>query len=205
MRIAFDASGFLSRIGIEDKLNAFLDSESVMGVISAEYVAVKGDVNAAIARLPESYRDNATKVIEEKLENMDDETFVEAVLGKLSEDVAYGMSTLSLYFDITPVTRQLMDAVEEEKELQKTLQKMAKQLASALKRNLKASLIKLLSDECKNEEEFQNLMHAIFDGDRDAPIIIAVEGADSAEEALATVLNGCIWARMADSTDKEDE
>lgn len=202
-RYAFDASAFLSRIGVEDKLNAFLDSESVREVILAEYEAVKADVTAAIARLPESYRDKATKAIEEKLQNMDEEIFVEVVLCKLSEDVAHGLATLSKYLDIAPITKQLMDAVEEKNGLQTTLQVMAKELAVALKRNLKTALIKLLSDECESKEEFQNLMYAIFDGDEDAPIVIAVEGADSAAEALATVLVDCIFASSADSDEDE--
>ena len=186
--VRFDASDFLNRIGVEDKLNAFLDSEPVKGVILAEYEAVKADVMAALGRLPEKYRVKATEAVDDTLKKMDEEVFVESVLGKMSEEVAFGLATLENYLDITAVTQQLLDAVEEKDGLQNTLQEMAHELAYALKRRMKTAMVKVVSDNVEDENEFKQMLEFIFEGDEDAPTVITVEGAENVFEALGATV-----------------
>lgn len=188
MNEMFDASEVLERLGVEDKLNAFLDSESVQEVIMAEYETVKVDLTAAAERLPEKYRGRVAALAEAKLHIMDGETFVECVLGKLSEDIAYSLHTLEKYLNITAVTQQLLDAVEEKTGLKNTLHEMACELAGALKRNIKIEMIKEVSKDCKNQDEFEQAMRDIFEGDECAMTVIVAEGVEDAAATLATML-----------------
>ncbi len=202
MKKAFDASEFLNRLGIEDKLNEFLDSEEVKTKLLPKYEGVKANVTEALARLPEKNREAAEKLIADKFEGMTEEVFVEVVLGKFSEDIGYALYMLNKYLDVTAVTQQLLEAVAEKTALQNRLEEMAVELADALRRNLKASLFGLCSQDCESEDEVEEILHAIFDGDEDVPVVVTVEGAEDLAEAFAAFAADCIFGRRGD--DEED-
>ena len=204
MRKAFDASEFLAQLGVEDKLNEFLDSEAVKARILPKYEAVKANLTEAVGRLPENYREKAANRIEEMLQNMDEEVFVESVLGKFSEDISHSMWTLSKYLDITATVEQLMQAVAEETELHVRIEEMAGELADALRRNAKVSLVNLCSEECESEEDVQNIIKTVYEGDDDAPVVIVVEGLEEVAEGLAEFLGGCIFGHQPESEGADD-
>lgn len=205
MKKAFDASEFLAQLGIEDKLNEFLDSEAVKARILPKYEAVKADLTEAVSRLPENHREKAASLIEERLQTVDEEVFVESILGKFSNDVSCSLHTLNKYLDVTGTVKELMQAVAEETELQARIEEMAGELADALRRNLKVSLVKLCSEECESEEELQMIIKAVFEGDEDAPVVIMVEGLEEVADSLAEFLTDCILGNHPDSEEEETD
>ena len=63
MTKALEAGEFLCRLGIEDKLNEFLDSEGVKAKIQPKYEEVKLNLGMAVSRLPESKREAAEQMV----------------------------------------------------------------------------------------------------------------------------------------------
>lgn len=204
-RKTFNEDEIFAELGIEDKLNEFLDSEDVRSRLLPKYQAVKANLTEVLNRLPEKCHEKAAELINEKLQSMDEEVFVEVVLGKFWEDVGHSLWTLSKYLDISAVTQQLLDSVAEGTALLACFEKMAEKLADALRRALKMEVVKLCSEECESAEEFQSVMHTIFDGDEDAPVIIAVEGLENLAEGLASVLTDIILGESYDPDDEDEE
>lgn len=196
---SFDASEFLNRLGIEDKLNQFLDSEAVRATLLPKYEAVKANVTETVARLPEKNREEAEKLIADKFETMTDEVFIEVILCKFSEDVGYALYMLNKYLDITAVTQQLLETVAEKTALLNRLEEMAIELADALRRNLKESLFGLCSQYCGSKEAAGEILQAIFYGDEDAPMLIAVE---DVVEGVATLLSDYILGKSEEEEDQ---
>ena len=202
MTKAFEAGEFLCRLGIEEKLNEFLDSEGVKAKIQSKYEEVKLNLGMAVSRLPESKREAAEQMVADALENMTEEVFIESVLGKFSEDIGYSLHNLSKYLDVTAVTQQLMEAVAEETALQNRLEEMAIELADAFRRHQKAELCGMCIADAENEEEVQVMLHAIFDGDEDAPMVIAVHADGELPEELRDLIAECIFG--CDDTNAEE-
>ena len=171
---------FLKNVGIEDKLNEILDSQQIKEIILPSFETTKAKISELVSKVPEKFKSKATELAED-IHFSDQDTFIELVLGQVSEELEDYLWGLSHYLPINADEIIAELTADYSSKLKKQVAILSNVLFDTCVKTFVEFLLSKIADCVETPEEFTEVIKLFKDVSEKVPVIIVISSDDSDE------------------------
>ena len=171
---------FLKNVGIEDKLNEILDSQQIKEIILPSFETTKAKISELVSKVPEKFKSKATELAED-IHFSDQDTFIELVLGKVSEELEDSLWGLSHYLPINADEIIAELTADDSSKLKEQVKFLSECLIEATVNTFVEKVLSDIADCVESPDEFTEVIKLLLDVSKKVPVIVVISSDDSEE------------------------